>query len=247
MMTDALWADLVDAPSGDPPSMGAESMLCPLPWRLQDPPPLARPPSSDPLLLLLDCREPLSPATCAGLLATLSEAEHQRHHAYRRPDDRERFLRGRAGLRQLLATWQACPAAAVVIEIGAHGKPFCPEGPQFNVSHSGDLILLALHPHCRVGVDVEQLRPGLDWQPIAQRVLTEPQRQALNQLPAPSRPEGFLVQWCALEAELKAAGSGLAGLECQRSGVQQGWKPRLRHWRLKLPEGYQGAVVIAPD
>lgn len=224
-MTDALWA---------------EPTLQPLPWRLQDPPPLTLPPASEPLLLLLDCREPLPAATRADLLATFSTTEHQRHQAYRRPDDRERFLRGRVGLRLLLAAWLGCPAAAVSIETGAHGKPFCPKGPQFNVSHSGDLILLAVHPRQGVGVDVEQLRPGLDWQPIAQRMLTEPQRQALNQLPAPARLEGFLAQWCALEAELKAAGTGLAGLERQQRAA-------LRRWRLQLPEGYLGAVALTPD
>jgi len=174
--------------------LGAEPMLRPLPWQLQDPPPLALPPSSEPLVLLLDCRDPLSPVMGDGVLAILSPAERERFHAYRRPDDRDRFLRGRVGLRLLLAAWYGCPAAVVVIRIGAHGKPFCPGGPQFNVSHSGDLILLALHACQRVGVDVEQLRPGLEWQPIAQRVLSEPQLQALNKLPAPARPEGYLAQ-----------------------------------------------------
>jgi 4'-phosphopantetheinyl transferase len=222
------------------PMTGAEPTLQPRPWRLQDPPPLAVPPAPEPLLLLLDCRDPLPPATRADLLATFSAAEHQRHQAYRRSNDRERFLRGRAGLRRLLAAWLGCPPAAVGIEIGAHGKPFCPKGPQFNVSHSGDLILLALHSHCRVGVDVEQLRPGLDWQPIAQRMLTEPQQKALNQLPAPAQLEGFLAQWCALEAELKATGTGLAGLKREPGSA-------LRRWRLSLPAGYLGAVALTLD
>ena len=239
-MTDAWWAGRAGAPPGAPLSAAAEPRLQPLPWRLQDPPPLALPPASEPLLLLLDCRDTLPPAMRDDLLMTFSAAEHQRHQAYRRPDDRERFLRGRAGLRSLLAAWLGCPAAAVRIEIGAHGKPFCPNGPPFNVSHSGDLILLALHPHQQVGVDVEQLRPGLDWQPIAQRVLTAPQRQALNQLPAPARLEGFLAQWCTLEAELKATGTGLAGREHQQSAA-------LRRWRLQLPAGYLGAVALMPD
>jgi 4'-phosphopantetheinyl transferase len=218
----------------------AEPALQPWPWRLQDPPHLTLPPASEPLLLLLDCREHLPPAMRDDLLTTFSAAEHERHQAYRRPNDRERFLRGRAGLRLLLAVWLGCPAAAVSIETGAHGKPFCPKGPQFNVSHSGDLVLLALHAHCPVGVDVEQLRPGLDWQLIAQRMLTAPQRQALNQLPAPAQLEGFLAQWCALEAELKATGTGLAGREHQQ-------KATLRRWRLQLPAGYLGAVVLTLD
>lgn len=226
--------------------LGAEPMLRPLPWRLQDPPPLALPPCPEPLVLRLDCRDPLPTVPGEGVLTILSPAERERLHAYRRPNDRDRFLRGRVGLRLLLAAWHGCPAAAVVIESGTHGKPFCPGGPQFNVSHSGDLILLALHACQRVGVDVEQLRPGLDWQPIARRVLSEPQLQALNKLPAPARPEGFLTQWCALEAELKAAGTGFSCLDRQQRTASQRCRQPLRRWRLQLPVGYLGAVALMP-
>lgn len=219
------------------------SQLRPLSWRLQQPPPLAPPAAPEPVLLQLDCRDPLSPAMRDALLAILAPAERQRLDAYRRQGDRERFLLGRAGLRLLLAAWLDRPATAVIIESGAHGKPCCPDGPHFNLSHSGDLILLALHPHCRVGVDVERLRPELDWQPIARRVLSEPQRQALSRLPATARLEGFLVQWCVLEAELKAAGTGFAGLESRRSCLEQ----PLRTWGLRLPEGYVGAVALMPS
>lgn len=226
--------------------LGAEPMLRPLPWRLQDPPPLALPPSSEPQVLLLDCRDPLPAVSGEGVLAILSPAERERLHAYRRPNDRDRFLRGRVGLRLLLAAWHGCPAAAVVIESGAHGKPFSAAGPPFNVSHSGDLILLALHACQRVGVDVEQLRPGLEWQPIARRVLSEPRLQALNQLPAPARLEGFLAHWCALEAELKAAGTGFSCLERQRRTASRRCRQPLRRWRLQLPVGYLGAVALMP-
>jgi phosphopantetheinyl transferase len=40
-------------------------------------------------------------------------------------------------------------------------------GAEFNLSHSRDLILLALRP-CRIaGVDVEQLQDVKDWKSIA--------------------------------------------------------------------------------
>lgn len=217
----------------------------PLPWRLEDPPPRLTAPAAEPLLLQLNSHEPLPAGMHDALITLLSPAELHRYHGYRFPEDRGRFLRARAGLRLVLGAWLECPAARVSIGIGAHGKPFHPGGPAFNVSHSGGLIVLALHPHCPVGVDVEQLRPGLPWQAIAERVLTEAERRTLSALPAAEQPETFLAYWCSLEAELKAAGTGFAGLERRRGQV--GAAPAIRHWRLELPAGYSGAVALIPQ
>lgn len=228
---------------------GLQPALQPLPWRLQDPPPWSpsSAPSAEPLLWRVDCRDPLSPAVREALLATLTTAEQQRCNAYRLPDDRERCLRARAGPRQLLGAWRGCSASAVVLENGTYGKPFCPGGPQFNLSHSGDLIVLALHPRYRVGVDVEQIRSGLNWQPIAERVLSKSQQDLLKRLPAASQSIAFLAAWCALEAELKAMGSGFSGLKQSRSASSDpGQDPGLR-WELKLPQGYTGVTVVLPE
>lgn len=210
-------------PSGpmaaQPAAAAATAALQPRPWRLTDDPPEASalPSSSDPaappLLLRLDRCVPLPPPLIQHLEASLSSQEQERHGAYRRADDRQRFLIGRGALRRLLGHWLELPPQAVPLATAPHGKPVCPGGPAFNVSHSGDLILLALHPLRPVGVDVERLRPGLDWEPIARRMLTPAEREILAGLPAGERPQAFLAAWCRLEARLKARGDGLAGLE----------------------------------
>ena len=143
-------------------------MLIPVPWRLLELPPVA-PSLAQPLLLSLDVREPLPEAVRADLAASLAPVEKQRWEALRLPEDRERFLRGRGALRRLLGACRDETPEAVPIGVGPHGKPCCAGGPEFNLSHSGDLILLALHRERPVGVDVEQLRPGLAWRPIARR------------------------------------------------------------------------------
>jgi 4'-phosphopantetheinyl transferase len=226
---------------------GLQPALQPLPWRLQDPPPWSPFSLPEPLLWLVDCRDPLPPAAREALLATLTTAEQQRCNAYRLPDDRERFLRARAGLRLLLGAWQGCYPSAVVLEIGTHGKPFCPGGPQFNLSHSGDLIVLALHPRYRVGVDVEEIRSGLNWQPIAERVLTKSQQELLLRLPAASQSMAFLTGWCALEAELKAMGSGFSGLKQGKGASSDPGQDAGLRWELKLPQGYTGVTVVLPE
>ena len=211
--------------------------LAPRPWGLEEPlpPPAWSPPDPadppTPALLLIDRRRPLAPPLRDELAASLSPLEQRQYAALRRLDDRERFLLGRAALRRWLGAWLELAPAAVPMECGPHGKPHCPGGPQFNVSHSGDLILLALHPSRPVGVDVEVARPGLDWRPIARRVLPAAQCESLT-------AEGFLAAWCRLEARLKACGRGLAGLgDPQPAG--------LALWDVAVPAGYSAAVALA--
>ena len=126
------------------------------------------------------------------------------------------------------------------IGVGAHGKPCCNGGPEFNLSHSGDLILLALHPSRPVGVDVEQARPDLDWRPIARRVLPAAETEALERLAAggvsSAAADGFLRAWCRLEAGLKARGLGLAGLGDSPQGLMV--------WEVAVPAGYRAAVAL---
>lgn len=221
-------------------------MLIPVPWRLLEPPP-DPPPLQEPLLIALDLRDPLPDPVRAELAASLVPAEQQRWEALRLPEDRERFLRGRGALRRLLGAWRDEPPEVVPIGAGAHGKPCCTGGPEFNLSHSGDLIMLAVHQQRPVGVDVEQQRPGMAWRPIAQRVLPPAEWQALEALATAAEQEAaeaFLLAWCRLEARLKAQGVGLAGLDNHRQGPSAD-DAGLHLWDVAVPAGYQAAVALA--
>jgi 4'-phosphopantetheinyl transferase len=231
-----------------PPAHGP---LRPHPWHPGDPPPPPPGPTPHPLLLLINRRDPLATAGHDALLDILTAAERQRHVAYRRPADQQRFLVARAALRQLLGHWLERPPTAVAIEIGPYGKPHCAGAPAFNLSHSGDLILLAFHRDSEVGVDVERVRPDLDWLAIARRVFPSGQTAALEGLPAGEQLEAFLWAWCRLEARLKARGEGLAGLERLRSpgpaGEAAGAEPLEAEtlWDVDVPPGYAAAVALA--
>ena len=256
-----------------PAEASPADLLHPLPWHPGHEP--AGPPPADPtappLLLLLDRRWPIDPDIQRRLAASLAEAEQQRFSAYRLAADRERFLLGRGGLRRILGLWLGLAPEAVHLETGPHGKPHCPGGPAFNLSHSGELILLAVHASRPVGVDVERLRPALDWRAIAGRMLPERERRALEALPEAERPEAFLAAWCRLEARLKACGDGLAGLErlrgqddlthgAARNGTEAAAlpgdpdrriggsaAPREQLWDVAVPTGYRAAVALAPQ
>ena len=152
----------------------SNKLLEPHPWHLgQSPPPLEPHAASHPLLLLIDSRDPLQAAVGEAHIAILSREERERHRAYRFPADRQRFLLAHASLRVILGRWLGISPRLITIEPGRQGKPHCLNAgaPLFNLSHSGDLILLGFHPTLEVGVDVEQARPNINWLPIARRVL----------------------------------------------------------------------------
>jgi 4'-phosphopantetheinyl transferase len=255
-----------------PPAIGAIS-LRPLPWSLdQSPGQLLRAwgakagEASLPLLLLIDRRDAAWARAAPALRGLLCARELERLALFRQAADRERFLLGRGGLRWLLGTLLDCAAAELPLSEGSHGKPELRGGPQFNVSHAGDLVLLAVHRHWPIGVDVERERFDLDWEAIGRRVLPASELQALRQLPPALRAAGYLRAWCRLEAKLKARGDGLSGLAalaaweetaqqeaaqeaCEGGAHGSGGPGRAAShsmplWDLALPQGYGGAVAL---
>jgi len=196
-------------------------------------------------VLLLSCPPALSPEAQDTLLAGLSAAERQRHGAYRRPADQARFLLARAGLRQLLGHWLGRAPRAIAIEADLRGKPRCtnPGAPAFNGSHSGELILLAFHTTAAVGVDVEQARPHVPWEPIAERCLSPGEVAELRALPLAEQASAFLGAWCRLEAQVKATGVGLAGKGGEAPDGAP--PPTLRLWDVVgVPASYRAAVAL---
>jgi 4'-phosphopantetheinyl transferase len=200
------------------------------------------------VLLLLNRCAAGAAGTTGALISLLDRGEQERAQRFRRPEDRERYRLGRTALRQVLGACLDRDPAALVFRYGPHGKPaLVDEGqalPHFNLAHSGDLILLAFHPSRPVGVDVELRRPGLDWRPIARRILPAAAVARLETLPPEQGVAAFLDDWCRLEARLKASGEGLAGLE----RLRREWAPHpggLALWDVEVPEGYGAAVALA--
>ncbi|MEB3306450.1 MAG: 4'-phosphopantetheinyl transferase superfamily protein [Cyanobacteriota bacterium] len=219
--------------------------LQPHPWTLGQPPPPIPQGATHPLVLLLSCHPPLDTEAQNTLLASLSAEERQRHRSYLRPADQARFLQARAGLRQLLGHWLGRPPTAIAIEADSRGKPRCchPGAPAFNGSHSGNLILLAFHATAEVGVDVEQARPHLPWEPIAERCLSPAEVAELRALPLAEQANGFLAAWCRLEARVKASGVGLGGA-AEQSPPDGAPRPALRLWDVQVPAHYRAAAAL---
>jgi 4'-phosphopantetheinyl transferase len=147
----------------------------------------------------------------APAVEELDARERERGARFRFAPDRQRFLASHSALRRILALYLRQPAAAVAIEIAAHGKPFVAGPLRFNLSHAGELALCAVARR-EVGVDVERIRPGLDVLALARRFFPEAEARELDGMDAAARERFFFRLWTRREAYLKARGIGLAAI-----------------------------------
>jgi 4'-phosphopantetheinyl transferase len=156
-----------------------------------------------------------SPAAIARFRDWLSYEERTKADAFHFEADRHRAIVGRGLLRHLLGTSLKRPPDALQILLGLNGKPELVAALDaapiaFNISHSGDWILVALAQQRAVGVDAEQMRSGMAVLEIAQQVFSEAERTGLAALPPTAREESFFACWTRKEAYIKARGDGLS-------------------------------------
>jgi 4'-phosphopantetheinyl transferase len=150
----------------------------------------------------------------AKLRQILSPDERERADRFHFEADRRRCVIGRGYLRLLLGEILDLPANKLEFEYDEFGKPSLlptyEPPPQFNVSHSGDLILIAITMGRPVGIDVERIRTDLDLDSIAARFFSASECKILASLAGPARYQAFFACWTRKEAYLKARGIGLS-------------------------------------
>jgi 4'-phosphopantetheinyl transferase len=156
---------------------------------------------------------------------SLSAPERARAARFVRDDDRRRWIAARAALRTLLAAYADVDPRALSFVEGLHGKPALADEDgranelRFNLSHSGDLALIAVALDREVGVDVELPRRAVDHVAIARRVLTADEADRIEAIEdAEQRERAFLRAWVRWEAILKCRGIGIGGADKPMTG-----------------------------
>lgn len=139
----------------------------------------------------------------------------------------QRRIRQRFFLRLLLSAYLGCPGKDIRLTRSARGKPalagqHADTGLEFNLSHCGSWLAVAVATGVAVGIDIERERELVRVDRLAQRCLSAAEAQWLKQLDQPFRSHRFLHQWCAREALVKARGCGLAGMLDE---MELGWNP----------------------
>ncbi len=170
----------------------------------------------------------------------LSDDEQQRAGAFHFGIDRRRFVASRIVLRSVLSRYVGTAAAQLRFTKGRHGKPRLahPAGVlHFNLSHSGELLLVAVARHREVGVDVEMVRENIPVQMLADHHFTPTAAASVRALSPEMGVRKFYEIWTQTEAQLKASGLGLS------QGTQVAEPARWTVHALTPGEGYAAAVA----
>ncbi|WP_330299307.1 4'-phosphopantetheinyl transferase family protein [Streptomyces sp. NBC_00503] len=161
---------------------------------------------------------PLSqPSSWFGLL---DSTELMRLSSFAHELDLARFVTGRMLAKTALASLLGTGPEAVRFRTrcpgcgGPHGKPHvvgAGAGWELSISHSGDVVAVAIALGSPLGLDVEQgepwSSPGLP--PEYELVLTPMERATIEALPQERHADACLTYWTRKEAVLKATGEGL--------------------------------------
>lgn len=149
----------------------------------------------------------------SGLEAILSDDELDRAQRFRLPRDRRRSVVSRAVLRLVLGAYTGQEPREVLIACGSHGKPHVTDSPvplSFNLSHSRELMAVAVTLERRVGIDVEWRRPVAKAERLIRRTFSPAEANAVECAPPEERLSAFFRAWTAREAFLKAIGTGFS-------------------------------------
>lgn len=194
------------------------------------------------------------PDVAARYADLLDDGERARAAAYAGSGDRRRFTVAHGALRVLAGRELGTRPEALSWIPGRHGKPgLAPpwSGLHTSLSHSGDMIAVAISTGRAVGIDIQRLVPGLDPVPLSARFFpAEEAGWVAAGRGAGARADRFARLWARKEAVVKAAGGRLwpnLKVTVRDCDVVTCTEPagRYRVMDLPAPPGCHAAVALA--
>ncbi len=202
-------------------------------------------------------------STIENLQPILVDEEIERARRFYFEKDRRNWIIVHALLRSLLGQYLKSDPRKLRFTTNSYGKPLVASPStgkrlHFNLSHSGDLALYAFAYGREVGVDVEQMRAGIDYRQLATHSFSVREREALDALPVSLQEEAFVLCWSRKETYIKARGKGfslpldqfdvsLAPDEPPRLLASREEPPLAENWSLHAlfpGRGYVGSLAI---
>ncbi len=139
--------------------------------------------------------------------------EQTRARQFSQETSRRQYIVSHGALRDILSRCLGVAPAQLRFTQEAHGKPLLAEQEiplSFNLSHSGDLALIAVARGHALGIDIERIRPVDNWPRLAERLFSSAETASLTAMPEEQQLAAFFACWTRKEAYLKALGDGLA-------------------------------------
>ncbi len=113
-------------------------------------------------------------------------------------------------LRQVLARYIS--ENNFMIERGEFGKPYLRDFPElhFNVSHSGEKLLIAISFEQAVGIDIEKTKPRKSFAGLVKKCFATSEQNYWFDLPENEKLSVFYDFWTRKESVVKGIGRGIA-------------------------------------
>lgn len=144
----------------------------------------------------------------------LSADEIQKIHSFLLEKDRLLCLVSRVLLRWSLSWYYPRKHPAEWrFSTGKYGKPYLVADQlpdvEFNLTHSGDIVLCALTRAGAVGIDIETTRFMKDIDGVVERFFALEEKHFLSSLNNSDKAHAFFRLWTVKEAYVKAIGAGM--------------------------------------
>lgn len=151
----------------------------------------------------------------AQMRGILSSDERVKADRFAFEEHRQNFVVAHGFLRAILSRYVDCAPVELQFGCAKYGKPFLIEPAtcanlSFNMAHSGSFALYGISKGRMIGVDIEQIRPGLDIAEIAWQFFSINESNCLLSMSSDVRVHAFFDCWTRKEAFVKAKGIGLS-------------------------------------
>ena len=202
-------------------------------------------------------------ADFAAFQDVLSPSEKAAANRFVQERHRLSYVFSHGVLRNILSSYVERAPGEIRFEHNSFGKPRLADlepgnATQFNMSHSGDVVVVAVTTGRHIGVDVELMRPISEFASIARGHFTAQECAFIHSSPAGIQQTAFFTCWTRKEAVIKAVGKGLSiplnTFDAYIALGQEGRSlrlpaeaPAVEAWwltDLTVPPGYVGAVAV---
>jgi len=142
----------------------------------------------------------------------LSFDEKKRASKFKFPKDRQVFVVARGMLRYLSGFYLKEHPKTIEFKYSEYGRPSFLQDFRinFNVSHSGNRIIIGFSKEQIIGVDIEKIKSDFAPLDLAKNFFSTEEVKALSQTKEPEMFQAFYRCWTRKESFIKAVGEGLS-------------------------------------
>ena len=151
----------------------------------------------------------------ANFLWILSNNEIERVNKIRVEKKKHQHIITKGMIKKLLSNILNKDPYKIELLYNTHGKPFINEkyngsSVEFNTSHSGEYALIAITLDNKIGVDIQKIKPEVDFKALSNRFFSNDEKHELMKLDEHKQQDAFYLGWVRKESFIKATGMGVA-------------------------------------